>query len=171
MKKLLLLGILILALVAFVACGDEETTDDTEETVDDNGDAEVVEDTEEAAPTVEVDLSSAEKCVEAFIKAVADQDADLLSAICTTVSEESHDFMFDGVWAAIEGDLTIDGGYEIIDNENGTFDVDFESALFFQGDSPRSLSLLVTERDGDWVLCGSVDRMVKLEETEEEAAE
>jgi|GEM_PF-6692705 len=164
MKKLLLLGILILALFAFVACGDEEaedTTDGTEST-EENGDAE---DIEEAVPAVEVDLSSAEKCVEAFLKVATDKDADLLSAICTTVSEESHQFMIDNIWPAIDpGELVIEGGYEIVDNENGTFDVDFESALFSEGDETRSMSLLVKELDGNWVICGNTDSLVKTEE-------
>ncbi len=160
MKKLLLLGILILALFAFVACGDEEA----EETVDDNGDAEVAEETKEAAPAVEVDLSIAEKCVEAFLKVATDKDADLLSAICTTVSEESHQFMIDNIWPAIDpGALVIEGGYEIVDNENGTFDVDFESALFSEGDETRSISLMVKELDGNWVICGEMDMMVAAE--------
>ena len=133
--------------------------------MDDNGDAEVAEDTEDAAPAVEVDLSSAEKCVEAFLKVATDKDADLLSAICTTVSEESHQFMIDNIWPAIDpGALIIEGGYEIVDNENGTFDVDFESALFSEGDETRSMSLMVKELDGNWVICGNTDSLVKTEE-------
>ncbi len=171
MKKLLLMVALTLALVAFVACGDEEANETTDDATEENGEveAEVVED---AAPAVEVDLSTADKCVEAFLKVATDKDANLLSAICTTVSEESHQFMIDNIWPAIDpGTLAIEGGYELVDNEDGTFDVDFESALFTEEGDTRSISLMVKELDGNWVICGSIDRMVKLEELEEEAAE
>ena len=160
MKKLLLLVALTLALVAFVACGDEEAEETTDDATEENGEVEA----EEAAPSVEVDLSTAEKCAEAFLKVVADQDAALLSAICTTVSEESHQFMIDNIWPAIDpGDMVIEGGYELIDNEDGTFDLNFGSALFTEDGDTRSMSLMVKELDGNWVICGEMDVMVTAE--------
>lgn len=163
MKKFLLMIALTLALVAFVACGDEEAEETTDDATEENGEveAEVV---EEAAPAVEVDLSTADKCVEAFIKAAADKDKALLSAICIAEYENTHQFMIDNLWPTIDpGGLVFEGGYEI--EEDG--DVKFDRALFTEDGETRYMSLMVKQSGDDWVIYGSSDGMYRAPAEEE----
>lgn len=148
MRKFMILALLIALVFGFTGCGDE------------------AEEEEEA----ELDISTIEKAVDAFIEVVEDKDKDVLASL---VIDEQY---VDVLWPLIdELELTITGGYELEEGAFGTT-VTFEDARYVEDGWDYVLELTFSEDKGKWLISGYLTMLAPgdgddEEETEEDADE
>ncbi|MCK4594566.1 hypothetical protein KAU45_08690 [bacterium] len=143
MRRFMILALFIALVFGFTGCGEE--TEEEEE--------------------AELDLSTIENAVDAFIEVVGDKDKDALKNM---VIDESY---FDALWPLIdELGLTIIGGYELEEGAFGTT-VTFEDARYVEDGWDYVLELTFSEDKGKWLISGYLTMLAPSDGDDEEETE
>lgn len=143
MRRLPLLALAGALLFVFAGCGEEAVEEED----------------------AELDISTIENAVDAFIGVVEDKDKDVLESL---VIDEQY---VDVLWSLIdEFGLTITGGYELEEDAFGTT-VTFEDARYVEDGWDYVLELMFSEDEGKWLISGYLTMLVPGDGDDEEEAE